>query len=79
MCSGTLEANRTRIQPVLKLFRHFAHFVSRYWTEGQCCVVCRSKHTATPPVLLRPELKGVTLLKLSQEQWKNLRDANKLE
>ena len=30
MCSGTLEANRTRIQPVLKHFRHFAHFVSRY-------------------------------------------------
>ena len=29
MCSGTLEANRTIIQPVLKHFRHFARFVSR--------------------------------------------------
>ena len=30
MCSGLLGATRTRIQPVLKPLRHFAHFVTRY-------------------------------------------------
>ena len=29
MCSVISEGNRTRIQPVIKLFRHFAHFVTR--------------------------------------------------
>ena len=31
MCSGLLGATRTRIQPVIKPARHFAHFVTRYW------------------------------------------------
>ena len=30
MCSVISEGNRTRIQPVIKLFGNFAHFVTRY-------------------------------------------------
>ena len=31
MCSGLVRASRTRIQPIIKPLRHFAHFVTRYW------------------------------------------------
>ena len=36
MCSGLLGTTRTRIQPVIKPSRHFAHFVTRYSTVCSC-------------------------------------------
>ena len=48
------------------------------WTGGFVCIYCRYKHTSkhTP----RRELQGVDLTRrLTQDEWKDVRDGNKLE
>ena len=48
------------------------------WTGGFVCIYCRYKHTSkhTP----RRELEGVDLTRrLTQDEWKDVRDSNKLK
>ena len=63
ICSRLLGATRTRIQPVLKLLRRFAHFVSRY-SSVDCLLEVLWGSSTFNPLLFWPARSSLDLKSL---------------